>query len=145
MSRLRFTRRAALAISAGVAAFGAIPTALKSTPDASAQETTVSGATVSYFPETGHNVRGAFLQIFQTIGGVDVVGLPLSEERFVEATGVVQSFEGIAFIYDPALSSPWDRQAMHLPDDIKSGFAPESARRGVERCSGADCEYFTDT
>lgn len=106
MSRLRLTRRAALALSARIAALGAIPAALRvaSNPVA-AQEITVSGATVSYYPETGHNVRGAFLQIFEAIGGVDLlVGLPLSEERFVEATGVVQSFEGIAFIYDPGLS-----------------------------------------
>ena len=83
--------------------------------------------------------------LIQAIGGVNVVGLPLSEERFVEATGVVQSFEGIAFIYDPSLDSPWDRQAMHLSDDIKQNFAPSDARQGVDSCSGDNCEYFTDT
>src|SRR5262245_59668208 len=33
-----------------------------------------------YFPETGHNVGGAFLQFFVDAGGRDVLGLPLSEE-----------------------------------------------------------------
>lgn len=146
MSRMRFTRRAALALSARLAALGALPAVLKGAPNpVAAQEITVSGASVSYYPETGHNLRGAFLQIFEAIGGVNVVGLPLSEERFVEATGVVQSFEGIAFIYDPSLDSPWDRQAMHLSDDIKQNFAPSDARQGVDSCSGDDCEYFTDT
>src|SRR5438876_856288 len=33
-----------------------------------------------YFPQTGHNVGGAFLRFFVAAGGVDVLGLPLSEE-----------------------------------------------------------------
>lgn len=146
MFEIRFNRRSALALSARAAALSLAPAALiASRPSALAQETTVSGATVAYFPETGHNVRGAFLQMFQEIGGVDVAGLPLSEERFVEATGIVQSFEGIAFVYDPSLESPWDRQAMHLPDDIKQSFAPASARKTVSTCSGNNCRFFEET
>ncbi len=35
---------------------------------------------VRYFPETGHNVGGAFLRFFIAAGGADALGLPLSEE-----------------------------------------------------------------
>jgi peptidoglycan/xylan/chitin deacetylase (PgdA/CDA1 family) len=38
------------------------------------------GPGVRYFPETGHNVGGAFLRFFVAAGGADVLGLPLSEE-----------------------------------------------------------------
>ena len=116
---MRFTRRAALALTSKLAALGVLPAALRMPESIAAQETTISGATVSYFPDTGHNVAGAFLQIFQEVGGVDVAGLPLSEERYVEATGIVQSFEGISFVYDPSLNEPWDRQGVHLSDELK--------------------------
>ena len=32
-----------------------------------------------YFPQTGHNVSGAFLTKFQALGGVDVLGYPITE------------------------------------------------------------------
>ena len=142
---MRFTRRAALALTSKLAALGVLPAALRMPESIAAQETTISGATVSYFPDTGHNVAGAFLQIFQEVGGVDVAGLPLSEERYVEATGIVQSFEGISFVYDPSLNEPWDRQGVHLSDELKQSFAPESARATVSTCSGDDCRHFDET
>jgi len=36
--------------------------------------------TIAYFPETGHYVRAAFKAYFEERGGVEVLGLPLSEE-----------------------------------------------------------------
>jgi peptidoglycan/xylan/chitin deacetylase (PgdA/CDA1 family) len=45
-----------------------------------------------YFPETGHNVGNAFLRFFVDAGGVEALGLPLSEE--VEEHGrTVQWFQ----------------------------------------------------
>ncbi len=35
---------------------------------------------VLYFPETGHTVRGAFLDFFNQHGGLRVFGYPITEE-----------------------------------------------------------------
>src|SRR5581483_3602556 len=45
-----------------------------------------------YYPETGHNLGGAFLQFFEAAGGLDALGYPISEE--VSENGhVVQWFQ----------------------------------------------------
>jgi hypothetical protein len=55
---------------------------------------------VRYFPETGHNVGSAFLTFFEAAGGVDALGLPISEE--VEEHGrPVQWFERVRLEWWP--------------------------------------------
>ncbi|HUS14103.1 MAG TPA: hypothetical protein VM536_03700 [Chloroflexia bacterium] len=59
-----------------------------------------------YFPETGHLVRSAFLQKWQTTGGVRVHGYPISEElQEVSPTDgrayLVQYFQRARFEYHP--------------------------------------------
>ena len=143
----RWTRREAIALGAKAAAFGAIAPKLLQAPGvrAASQETTISGEIVSYFAETGHNISGAYLDIFTKAGGVDAIGLPLSEVRFVEKTGVIQTFEGLSLAYDPSLDAPWDMQGAHLPDEIKRNYAPASARKSVNGATTPDGIYFDQT
>jgi hypothetical protein len=59
-----------------------------------------------YFPETGHLVRGPFLQKWQTTGGLRVHGFPISEElQEVSPTDgrvyLVQYFQRARFEYHP--------------------------------------------
>jgi hypothetical protein len=150
MRKQRWTRREAIALGAKAATFGALAPIVWSSSPASAatrQATTVSGESVLYFAETGHNVQRSFLTLFQDAGGEDAFGLPLSEERFVEDLGVVQTFEGISLVYDPTLEAPWDIQGQHLPNDIKTGFAPSAARKTLSGPSSnaADVQYFSET
>jgi predicted deacylase len=58
-----------------------------------------------YFAETGHSLRESFLLFWERNGGVDVFGLPLSEE-FTARTAdrqqrIVQYFERAVFAYYP--------------------------------------------
>lgn len=46
----------------------------------------------SYFPETGHNLRGAFFNYFQEKGGLEIFGYPITEE-FQEDGLLVQYFQ----------------------------------------------------
>ena len=88
-----------------------------------------------YFPESGHNLKGPFLTQWTKSGGREVLGIPLSEDRFAEGVGVVQTFQTITLMYDPALSEPWTLQAQHLPSEFRTSSAPGSARKGVTGCS----------
>jgi len=45
-----------------------------------------------YFPETGHNLQGAFFNYFQEKGGVEIFGYPITEE-FQEDGLLVQYFQ----------------------------------------------------
>jgi hypothetical protein len=125
----RGTRRHTLALAARCAALGLAPAAFAAAPARAArQDETVSGQMVAYFAETGHNLGNPNLGLWETAGGRAVVGVPLSEERFVEHVGVVQTFEGLSIVYDPTLDAPWDLQGQHLPDTIKRSYAPSTAR-----------------
>lgn len=55
-----------------------------------------------YYPETGHVVSGAFLRFFDTRGGLDIFGYPVS--GVIEENGLsVQYFQRSRFEYHPEL------------------------------------------
>jgi hypothetical protein len=65
-----------------------------------------------YFPETGHNVEGSFLDYWLANGGLPQFGYPLSEE-FVETLEdgkpyTVQYFERARFEHHPENPPPYD-------------------------------------
>ena len=78
-----------------------------------------------YVPETGHSLGGRFLQYWQSTGGLDLYGYPISEE-FQERSPIdgklytVQYFERARFELHPANAPPFDvllgllgRQLLH--------------------------------
>src|SRR5262249_453406 len=67
-------------------------------PPAMGRTTALPGAT--FFPQTGHNLRGRFLAYWQAHGGLAIYGYPLSEE-FQEGGYTVQYFERNRFEYHP--------------------------------------------
>jgi amicyanin len=68
------------------------------------------GAT--FFPDTGHNVEGRFLEYWTANGGLAIFGLPLSEpiqERLGDGqTYTVQYFERARFEQHPGNQPPYD-------------------------------------
>jgi hypothetical protein len=89
-----------------------------------------------YFGDTGHNLKAPFLAKWQLSGGRSGIGAPISEERFQEGVGVVQSFQSVTLVFDPGLDAPWDVQATHIPSDVQRSIAPGSARKSVARAPG---------
>lgn len=58
----------------------------------------------AYFPETGHNISFEIKSFFETYGGIEVFGLPLTEVTVDETTGFkVQYFERARFELRPDL------------------------------------------
>jgi len=70
---------------------------------------TQSSAQLLYFEETGHTVRGAFLEFFQTHGGVEIFGYPLTEE-FIENGRRVQYFQRARMEWHPENPPPYKVQ-----------------------------------
>ncbi|MYB76588.1 MAG: hypothetical protein F4X83_05730, partial [Chloroflexi bacterium] len=78
---------------------GDILTTGRTFPKATPVETTENQR---YFSETGHVVSGAFLRFFNTRGGLDIFGYPISEV-FQENGKTVQYFQRSRFEYYPQL------------------------------------------
>ncbi|MGH2531303.1 MAG: L,D-transpeptidase family protein [Thermomicrobiales bacterium] len=100
-----------------------------------------------YFAETGHNLSDPFLRPWRDAGGEDLLGIPLSEDRYQEgAGGILQTFEAMTLIYDPELAAPWDIQGQHLSQAVRREQAPSSAREQVAGCSSSSsCRFFPET
>jgi hypothetical protein len=115
-------------------------------PDASSAEIVQQEPTGErYFAETGHNLGDPFLDTWNAAGGRAVLGIPLSEARFVDGSGQIQqTFETLTLSYDPTLQAPWTIQALHLEASVVNAIAPDSARRKVGGASGGG-EYFPDS
>ena len=142
----RLSRRSVLR-AAGAAA-GTLLIPKFATTNASAQEIQPASGRSKYFAETGHNLKDPFLKLWETAGGEDGLGLPLSEERFDDKAGaILQTFEGATLVYDPTLEAPWDVQSQHLSDRRIQETAPSSARRQVDGCSGSgnSCLFFPES
>ncbi len=67
------------------------------------EQPTRLGSRKVYFPETGHTVCYSFMDFFNQNGGTDVFGLPITEMYFEGAT-IVQYFQHMKLMWDPALS-----------------------------------------
>ena len=118
-------------------------------PDATAApaEPAATGAN-RYFAETGHNLQGPFLRRWQEVGGGEVLGMPLSEERYVEgAGGIQQTFATITLLYDPTQEEPWDIRAMPLADGTIRAAVPATTRDLVFGCaeSAESCRFFAES
>lgn len=100
-----------------------------------------------YFAETGHNLRGSFLNQWTMLGGERAVGLPISEEGFRDGVGVVQAFESITLVLDPSQLPPADVAGLPLPPEFIDAFAPAAALERQQACpEGAFfCQFFPQT
>lgn len=58
--------------------------------------TEAQAQSVRYFPETGHNVRGEFLEFFDQHGGLRIFGYPITEEFTLDGR-TVQYFQRARF------------------------------------------------
>jgi hypothetical protein len=141
----RFSRRRAIGVLAGSGLsmpFGR--RALADPIEPKSGTTTEPAVESKYFPQSGHNLDGPFLRAWNDAGGEEVLGFPLSEDRFAEGTGIVQTFQTVTLVYDPSLDAPWDLQSQHLPDSVRSGLAPVAARQKVAGCpvGHSSCQFF---
>lgn len=97
-------------------------------------------STGRYFPETGHNLNGEFLDYWQRYAGLATLGYPLTEERD-EAGLVVQWFERGRLEYHPEAMEPlWQQyeQARNLDLDPLYEIIPSSVGRMVAAAYGID-------
>jgi hypothetical protein len=104
------------------------------------------GAGNLYFASSGHNLAEPFRSRWEQAGGESILGEPLSEERYATgAGGVLQSFENLVLLYDPAQSSPFDVRGQPLGKSVWAELAPAAARQPVAGCLSASCQYFPET
>lgn len=142
--RSSLSRRSLLRGTATFALAGALGTTLGS-PNRPVAAQVPPAARNVYFPATGHNLREPFLSRWQESGGEEVWGAPISEERFAEGDGVVQTFEAMTLVLDPALEFPFDVQALQLSADFRNEQIPRAAATRRSGCGTANCDFVPAT
>ena len=95
-----------------------------------------------YFPETGHSVRGGFLEFFETHGGLPIFGYPITDE-FIEDGMTVQYFEKARLEWHPEAPPPFQIQLGQLGYLLHGSIdpsVPNSIPLGAQ-----DARYFGAT
>jgi lipoprotein-anchoring transpeptidase ErfK/SrfK len=164
-SSSRLGRRSLLAFVGGVVAALTLPHALRgnaalaqettdaTSPPIVAQDTSAPDAATTspgtgnlYFAESGHNLAEPFRSRWEQAGGEPVLGAPLSEERYATgAGGVLQSFENLVLLYDPAQAPPFDVRGQPLGKSVWAELSSGAARQPVAGCLSASCQFFPET
>ena len=101
------------------------------------------GSTSQFFPETGHNVGGAFLNFFVTFGGLELFGMPRTEE-LLEDGRTVQYFQRarLEFAVDK-VGTPYEVQPALLGDALTDGRRPFTKSPVFDSTPGH--QYFPET
>ncbi len=79
-----------------------------------------------FFPQTGHSVCDRFLDFFQTRGGVEIFGYPITEQ-FIENGRLVQYFQRVRMEHHPENPPPYQVQLGLLGDM----FAPAEQKARI--------------
>jgi lipoprotein-anchoring transpeptidase ErfK/SrfK len=106
-------------------------------------ENDVDYSATQYFALSGHNLSTPFLKPWEDAGGEDILGIPLSEARFVTGAGVQQTFQTLTLGYEPDEAGDTPVVALPIDPDKINSLAPESARRATSRSSAG--EFFDET
>ncbi|HEX6289882.1 MAG TPA: hypothetical protein VFZ66_11855, partial [Herpetosiphonaceae bacterium] len=97
-----------------------------------------------FFPETGHTVRGRFLQFWRQHGGLAVFGYPLTEE-LQEQGRTAQYFERQRFELHPENRAPYDVELGLLGVEILAARGIDWRTQPTSPGRVAGCAYFEVT
>jgi len=113
LGRVKSVRSLLIVVVIGALLLGNLSAAYAETP----------GGNCRYFTETGHYVCGEFLEFFETRGGVEIFGFPLTEAFDDLARGMqVQYFQCARMEWHPYNPEPYKVQLGLLVDELGYRF-----------------------
>lgn len=98
---------------------------------------------IEYFDETGHNVCGLFLEFFETRGGIEIFGYPLTEQ-FVEDGRLVQYFQRVRMEYHPENDEPYKVQ-LGLLGELLGYRQPPIPESEIPNANDPNSHYFPES
>lgn len=98
---------------------------------------------VQYFPETGHNVKGEFLQFFRDKGDLEIFGYPITEE-LVENGRLVQYFQRARMELHPE-NPPEYRVELGLLAELMGKGDPPIDESKIPQPNDPNRRYFPKT
>jgi hypothetical protein len=99
--------------------------------------------TIRYFSETGHSVRGEFLDFFEAHGGLAVFGYPLTDE-FTQDGRRIQYFQKVRMEWHPEFPEPYNVQLGLLGDELGYRKPPISSAE-IPPANHPQRRYYPET
>lgn len=96
-----------------------------------------------YFPETGHSVEGVFLTFFETRGGLEIFGYPITDQ-FEENGRLVQYFQRVRMEWHPENPEPYKVQ-LGLLGDLLGHRAPPIPPSQIPPANHPQRRYYPET
>jgi peptidoglycan/xylan/chitin deacetylase (PgdA/CDA1 family) len=105
----------------------------------------MAGMGERYFPETGHTVKGNFLDYWNRFGGLELFGYPISDE--FEWNGMtVQYFERVRMEHQPGMwPERYDILLGRLGAELTEHRVNEQPFKRVTGSPNANCDYYAET
>ncbi len=100
-------------------------------------------ADVEYFPRTGHNVKGEFLNFFQEHGSLAIFGFPITDE-FELGGRAVQYFQRVRMELHPENGPEYHVQLGLLGEELNKGEPPID-ESNIPPPGDPDRRYFPQT
>ena len=111
----------------------------------SAQQSGPVCADVQFFPESRHNVCDQFLAYFQSRGGAEIFGYPITEQ-FLENGRLVQYFQRARMEHHPELSAAYQVQLGLLGDQFAPlDLKPRIGASDKPKSNDPQRRYFPET
>jgi hypothetical protein len=99
--------------------------------------------TTKYFSDTGHSVRGEFLEFFEAHGGLAVFGYPLTDE-FTQDGRRIQYFQKVRMEWNPESPEPYNVQLGLLGDELGYRKPPISPAQ-IPPANHPQRRYYSET
>ncbi len=96
-----------------------------------------------YFSETGHTVSGVFLTFFDTRGGLEIFGYPITDQ-FEENGRLVQYFQRVRMEWHPENPEPYKVQ-LGLLGDLLGHRAPPISASQIPPANHPQRRYYPET
>lgn len=99
-----------------------------------------------YFSETGHTVQGEFLQFFDSRGGLDLFGFPITDEYVDPRSGLkIQYFQRGRFEFHPENSNPYRVQLGLVGEQFLAERQPPVRAGRVADADTPNCRFYPET
>jgi hypothetical protein len=99
-----------------------------------------------FYPETGHTLGSAFIELYDSLGGTEILGFPITEAFVDPLSGwLIQYTENARMELVPSRQEGGSRPRLSSLGEALGGWEPPLEEPGGVFGAGANCRFFSES